>query len=208
MLSPKGFTLVEILVVLAIITVVAAVVMPVAVGATERGRYSTCVSNLRQLHAAFAMYAADHDGYLPPYQNRLGIGYGSGDVLVPVPEHGDLLLAVMLPYTKSRDIWFCPSDPLARKDSDEQLLRHQFSSYATNLLLGFPAVTGETTTMDGPSPRAYKGSASIYLLTELLNQYGPNAVRPLYTHNGMFNTMYFDGHVKSMPWEASGAFFF
>lgn len=65
----SAFTLVELLAVIAIIAVVAALLLPVLRGAQEKARRSDCMSNLRQLHSALMLYAADHDGVCIAYTN-------------------------------------------------------------------------------------------------------------------------------------------
>src|SRR5688572_28614974 len=87
----KAFTLVEVLVVTGIIAVLAGLLLPVLTAARHRAKGTACVSNLRQLHAALSMYAADFSGLLPPYQNQIGVTHG-GDGLPerPIPELGDL----------------------------------------------------------------------------------------------------------------------
>ncbi len=62
----KGFTLIELLVVIAIIAILAAILFPVFAKAREKGRQASCQSNLKQLGLAFAQYATDYDGLLPP----------------------------------------------------------------------------------------------------------------------------------------------
>ena len=75
----RGFTLIELLVVIAIIAILAAILFPVFATAKERGRQSTCCSNLKQLATAFFSYADDNDGYLPISQRRRMIGLAGGD---------------------------------------------------------------------------------------------------------------------------------
>src|SRR5690242_12285796 len=58
----NGFTFVELLVVLAIIVVLAALMLPVLGGARAKARQATCASNLRQLALADGLYAGDNDG--------------------------------------------------------------------------------------------------------------------------------------------------
>ena len=61
----RAFTLIELLVVIAIIAVLVAVMFPVFSRAREKSRQSRCLSNLRQLGTAFALYRADFDGRNP-----------------------------------------------------------------------------------------------------------------------------------------------
>lgn len=57
-----AFTLIEMLVVLAIIGLLSGLVFAVLGPAREKARESVCVSNLHQIGQALAMYRADYDG--------------------------------------------------------------------------------------------------------------------------------------------------
>ena len=59
----EAFTLVEIMIVVAIIAVLAAVAVPAFMRARERTRTTKIVETLRVASDAFVMYAADHNGY-------------------------------------------------------------------------------------------------------------------------------------------------
>jgi prepilin-type N-terminal cleavage/methylation domain-containing protein/prepilin-type processing-associated H-X9-DG protein len=61
----RGFTLVELLIVLAIITVLVAIFIPVAFYVRNQTRGKVCASNLHQLGLSLQMYVDDSDGYLP-----------------------------------------------------------------------------------------------------------------------------------------------
>ncbi len=62
----KGFTLIELLVVIAIISVLAAMLLPALSRARSSARAMECVNNLRQMHLANTMYAAEHNGHYVP----------------------------------------------------------------------------------------------------------------------------------------------
>lgn len=63
--SPHGFTLIEILVTLAIIAILAICVLKIAPVMIERGKQTQSLNNLRQIGVGFLLYAGDNDGTLP-----------------------------------------------------------------------------------------------------------------------------------------------
>ena len=56
----------ELLVVIAVIAIIAAILFPVFAKVREKARQTTCASNLRQLGLAFLQYGEDNDEYLVP----------------------------------------------------------------------------------------------------------------------------------------------
>ena len=64
--SLHAFSLVEILAVIVILAVLAAILLPIASAAINRGNQAKCVSNLRQISVASASYSADNNGAWPP----------------------------------------------------------------------------------------------------------------------------------------------
>jgi prepilin-type N-terminal cleavage/methylation domain-containing protein/prepilin-type processing-associated H-X9-DG protein len=63
---PAGFTLVEMLVVLAVISILAALLLPALARAKARANQTRCLNNVRQLGLALTMYAGDYSGEFPP----------------------------------------------------------------------------------------------------------------------------------------------
>jgi len=63
--SPGAFTLVEMLVVVAIVAILAGFLLPALTGARERARKVKCGSNLHQLHVAVMNFVGDTERY--PY---------------------------------------------------------------------------------------------------------------------------------------------
>jgi prepilin-type processing-associated H-X9-DG protein/prepilin-type N-terminal cleavage/methylation domain-containing protein len=62
----RAFTLVEMLVVMGVMALLAAILFPALAGARERARQAACASNLRQLALADGIYAQDNDGCFAP----------------------------------------------------------------------------------------------------------------------------------------------
>jgi prepilin-type N-terminal cleavage/methylation domain-containing protein len=61
----KGFTLVELLVVITIIALLLAILLPALKFAKERAMRVQCGSNLKQMGIANALYAGAYDGKIP-----------------------------------------------------------------------------------------------------------------------------------------------
>jgi prepilin-type N-terminal cleavage/methylation domain-containing protein/prepilin-type processing-associated H-X9-DG protein len=105
----RGFTLIEILVVVAIISLLAAILFPVFARARENARRTSCQSNLKQIGLALVQYEQDYDGGIAPgvldRDNTVACSGSSFTSLTVQPSYVDLLM----PYAKSVHVFICPS---------------------------------------------------------------------------------------------------
>ncbi|MBU0677382.1 MAG: type II secretion system GspH family protein [Verrucomicrobia bacterium] len=96
LLRVRAFTLIEMLIVIAIIMTLAAIVTPITSRALQRAREVTCTNNLRQFGQALNMYSDEHNGFLP---NADSTYYGTQQQLVEA-------LDDMIP--RETEVWYCP----------------------------------------------------------------------------------------------------
>lgn len=97
----NAFTLIELLVVVAILSLLAAILLPVLGRARENARRSSCASNFRQLGLGLVQYAQDYDETLPPFSYNGYFGYDGGD--------GARWADLIFPYLKNSQVFDCPS---------------------------------------------------------------------------------------------------
>ncbi len=77
----RAFTLLELLVTMILLAVLVFLIMSTLKSMRERGWEAQCVSHLKQIGAATAMYAAEHQNELPYYHYQPGVGQtGSGSI--------------------------------------------------------------------------------------------------------------------------------
>jgi prepilin-type N-terminal cleavage/methylation domain-containing protein/prepilin-type processing-associated H-X9-DG protein len=63
--TPRAFSLVELLVVISIIALLAAIAVPAIRGAQEKGQRAKCAANMKSIGAGIHLYAAENNGKLP-----------------------------------------------------------------------------------------------------------------------------------------------
>ena len=95
-----GFTLVEMLVVIAIIAVLATLLFPLATGMINSAKRTKCVGNLRNIYIYLQAYAQDHDNKMPDPGSNSYKQPGTNFTKAIEP---------YIPTVADRRVFYCPS---------------------------------------------------------------------------------------------------
>lgn len=119
----SGFTLVELLVVIAVIAVLVGLLLPALGRSKEAARSVACRNHLKQLQVCVHLYTVDHAGTLPPNNYVYNIQTEAPDPVAfstnmtwcPGNTRLDMTPAniergLLFPYNRSPAIYRCPSD--------------------------------------------------------------------------------------------------
>ena len=133
--GPRGFTLVELLVVVSILALLIAILLPSLRSARDQAKSTVCATHLRNQGQAMQMYAGEYDGSIPR-----DIGGTASELPFAVP----LLWMLGTRIDTNRDyaaqfrdieLIQCPSFPRDNTDAAGKRLAEQALDYVVN---GFP----------------------------------------------------------------------
>ncbi|MBN2137585.1 MAG: prepilin-type N-terminal cleavage/methylation domain-containing protein [Sedimentisphaerales bacterium] len=122
MCKQKAFTLVELLVVMAIIALLMSILAPALHRAREQGKRIVCMNNLKQLTFAWILYSDDwndriingdaghdHGGETAWVQKAWHDDYASGALLSEAAQSAAIRAGSMWDYAKNLDLYRCPT---------------------------------------------------------------------------------------------------
>lgn len=142
-----AFTLVEVLVVIAVIAILAAILLPALTKAKDRAQGILCLNNTRQLLIGWRMYAGEYDDRLPynlalSGSFRTNINWVNNVMTWDLsPDNTNLLTiteASLYPYLGSTAIYHCPSDHALSAMQQQAGWTDRIRSYAMNAMVGDP----------------------------------------------------------------------
>ena len=113
----RGFTLVELLVVIGIIAVLIGILLPTLSKARESAKRANCLSNLRELANSYRVYGANFKDYCPiGFMDQKSFNYfvfwnNAGSKL---PRYSSMGLLIEAGVLKNPKAFFCPSEEKER----------------------------------------------------------------------------------------------
>ena len=187
--SQAHFTLIELLIVIAIIAILAAMLLPALYIARQSAKTRQCSSNNKNFAQANALYGADFNNYVTP------IAWGDGVNIWPAILWNNQNNGVLMPYdnyTSGKDKWLkivksskmfeCPADEgsKALPDSSSDMPR---LSYAINrsAVRNMKSSSNAASIPNGPVLKTTKfkiPSQMIYVCDTSWNKAGSNASNP------------------------------
>lgn len=210
--AKSGFTLVELLVVLAVICILVALLFPVFSRVRENARRTTCMSNLKQIGLGMQQYISDYDGVTPSIYVDITSDPGGSDPGGTAKGHirGYNWRVQTFSYIKSTEIFRCPSNPMNKESATVTSAAQPIQvnvSYAANYGTGglgafsnavaSPAVTLKESEIEKPA-ETISIAETTSTSPEMDMDDNANIGKLFAGHNGTSNYLFVDGHVKAL----------
>ncbi|MBV9467776.1 MAG: DUF1559 domain-containing protein [Abitibacteriaceae bacterium] len=201
-----GFTLVEVLVVAAILALLAGILLPVLAGAREQARKAACQSNLHQIGLSMLQYEQDHDE-MNPFDGAACIAGANGSSGDPF-QRADGWVSEIMPYARTQEVFQCPSASEHRPNQSTLGLTYWLNG-PLFCQSAMPAKSVPITAIRGPSRVVVAfddlgGEGREQMLYRLFwngvnwtdNGDFTTYQASLQPHNNIVNVLWADGHVK------------
>jgi prepilin-type N-terminal cleavage/methylation domain-containing protein len=218
----NAFTLIEMLVVIAIIAILASLLLPTLAKSKRQSQGIQCLSNVKQLTAAWVEYSGDSNDGLATNVAWAGlvddpVDWASGWEDWSNPDNTDNTnvlklmspLGLLWPYSQSVGIYKCPSDPTPLIRSISMNLRMNGSDWADAPIADYtnpnklaaivnPAPANAFVFIDERADSINDGFFVVEM--DLTNANATLGNIPANYHNGCSAITFADGHGEIHPW--------
>jgi prepilin-type processing-associated H-X9-DG protein/prepilin-type N-terminal cleavage/methylation domain-containing protein len=208
-LDTGAFTLVELLVVLAVISVLALLTVPAVSGAMERSRTAICAGHLRQLGSAFLIFSQDNQGRFPRSSHSAAANREPGWAASVAPYLG-------APPAQANAAWInrkfcCPCQTNRSPNAYSYALNVFFELRAGDSYLGRPATwrcvhqvpSPGSTILLAESGRSGGGMSPDHFMAHQWTSVAAARNAMAYDrHDSRANYLFVDGHVERLPIDA------
>lgn len=190
--AKAGFTIIELLVVISIICILAALGLPISRAVLEKGNATQCLGNLRNIGMAAMSYAADNAMKLPMTSHK-----GSANQWA----------VTLQPYASDSIKFKCPSDPTKSRERSFAINDMLTPNPCKAVFLDYSYLSK----IDRPSETIYFAESSKDFSTDHFHfsefygdQVPPEAFEEFIDvkrHGGSSNYLFTDGHSEQLSWE-------
>ena len=188
----RGFTLLELLVVIAMVAVLAGLILPTLSAVRESSRIVQCAGNLRQIFSGLSLYAQDHTNHLPQrysYLDATGQKIGYCELILPYLDPG----RTPANSDTAKKLFMCPSQKTKNYPVDPGYGMNHFYDNASFTAASPAAQTillAESAGLTGFGNRNADRS----------NTPGTTGKLDDTRHRGRANYAFFDGHVELLEY--------
>jgi prepilin-type N-terminal cleavage/methylation domain-containing protein/prepilin-type processing-associated H-X9-DG protein len=192
----RGFTLVELLTVIAVIAVLAGLLLPALGRAKSKAQAIFCLNNLKQWGVATQMYAGDHDDFLPPDGtpnpdlNDTNVGwYIQLPAVLSLPRYHDMRWRTNAGVSPGTSVWICPANK--RRSNGRNLFHYCLNEH----------VNGTDENNRPVRLGAISQPSAVVWLFDSKNLPAVGFWNYLHTnlHNGGAQLVFLDGHAARFP---------